>query len=139
MRGDTEVKTANVTTRMHMIVDGKTSYSWAEGQDTGYKMDFAAMKTDSMKGSDMSQNQTAVDVNKNYNFKCSNWSVDTSKFTLPTGVTFKDMAEMMQGMPKAPTGQTQTIQNQGQNMAAMCDSLQEPAKSQCLAALKGKQ
>lgn len=136
----TMVKAGNTDVTSHMIMDGKTSYSWMDGQKTGYKMDFEAMQGNTTKGDVGNSGQANIDPNKQFNFQCSNWSPDSSKFTLPAGVEFTDMTKMMQDMQKMqPTGQTQTMPTQGQNMAAMCDGLQEPAKTQCVAAMKGKQ
>lgn len=139
----TMVKAGNADVTSHMIMDGKTSYSWMDGQKTGYKMDFASMQGNTMKGDVNNSGQANIDPNKQFDFKCSRWSVDNSKFALPTGVEFTDMTKMMQDMQKMqPTGQTTPTPAAGTmpagSMDAMCDSLQEPAKTQCLAALKAK-
>lgn len=137
----TMVKAGNTDVTSHMIMDGKTSYSWMDGQKTGYKMDFEAMQGNTTKGDVGNSGQANIDPNKQFNFQCSNWAADSSKFALPAGVEFTDMTKMMQDMQKMqPNGQTQTIPTQGNppasGMTAMCDGLQEPAKTQCLAAMK---
>lgn len=143
MSMETMVKTGSTTTTSHMVMDGKTSYSWVDGQKTGYKMDFEAMQGNTIKGDVNNSGQANIDPNKQFDFKCSRWSVDNSKFALPTGVEFTDMTKMMQDVQQMqPTGQTTPTPGAGTmpagSMDAMCDSLQEPAKTQCLAALKAK-
>ncbi len=140
MSMETMVGTGSTSITSHMIMDGKTSYSWMDGQKTGYKMDFEAMQGNTTKGDVGNSGQANIDPNKQFNFKCSNWTPDSSKFTLPAGVEFTDMTKMMQDMQKMQlNGQTQTMPTQGQSMEAMCAGLQEPAKTQCLAAMNGKQ
>lgn len=143
MRTDTLVKTGTSDFVSHTIMDGQSVYSWMDGQKTGYKMDFASMQGNTMKGDVNNSGQANIDPNKQFDFKCSRWSVDNSKFALPTGVEFTDMTKMMQDMQQMqPTGQTTPTPGAGTmpagSMDAMCDSLQEPAKTQCLAALKAK-
>lgn len=143
MRTDTLVKTGTTDFVSHTIMDGQSVYSWMDGQKTGYKMDFASMQGNTMKGDVNNSGQANIDPNKQFDFKCSSWSADSSKFTLPAGVEFNDMTKMMQDMQtNMPSGQTTPTPAAGTmpagSMDAMCDSLQEPAKSQCLAALKGK-
>lgn len=140
MSMETMVGTGSSSITSHMVMDGKTSYSWMDGQKTGYKMDFEAMQANTVKGDVNNSGQANIDVDKQFSFQCSNWTPDSSKFALPAGVEFTDMAKMMQDMQKMqPSGQTQTMPTQGQSMEAICAGLQEPAKGQCLAAIKGKQ
>lgn len=142
MRSDTTVKTGQTEVISHTIMDGQTTYSWMDGQKMGYKMDFAAMQGNTMKGDVNNSGQANIDPNKQFNFKCSSWSVDNSRFTLPAGVEFNDMTKMMQDMHTGTTTQPNTTPNSGQpsagSMEAMCANLQEPAKTQCMAAMKGK-
>lgn len=141
MRGDTQVTAGKTTNISHMIVDGQTSYTWMDGQDMGYKMDFSSLEGNSMKGDVGNNGHYNADVNKNMNFACENWPIDNSKFTLPANVKFSDMSAMMQ--QKLPAGAPGSMTDganppAGGTMEAMCANLQEPAKSQCLAALKKK-
>lgn len=137
MRTDTLVKAGTSNFASHTIMDGQSVYSWMDGQKTGYKMDFASMQGNTTKGDINNSGQADIDPNKQFDFKCSNWSADNSKFTLPAGVEFTDMTKMLQDMQTAtPPGAAGTMP--AGSMDAMCDSLQEPAKTQCVAAMKGK-
>lgn len=131
MRGEFTVTVNNQTTKSSMISDGKTGYMWTDGQNMGYKMDLSVASQESI---EKAQKQ-AIDQNKNYNFSCSNWNVDESKFNLPSGIEFKDLSSLMTppaGTPSVPAGSADVKAN----MKAACNSLQEPAKTQCLNALK---
>lgn len=125
MRGDFSTSSNNQTMMSHMMVDGQTSYMWVDGQTTGYKMSL-----DKLTAPDSAAKERGIDPNKNFDFSCSDWAVDASQFTTPTNIQFTDVSAMMD---KAPTGGMPTT-----NTMAACDTLQEPAKSQCQAAMKGK-
>lgn len=132
MRGDTVVKTGQTETTSHMIVTDQISYMWMDGQTTGYKMDFSALQENTTKGEVNNTGGTSIDPNKNFNFKCSPWSPDESKFSLPNGIEFTDATKMLQGTTTPPANPN------GSNMATLCDSLQEPAKTECVKALQTK-
>ncbi len=132
MRSDTTVKINGTDTSSHMILDGNTVYTWMDGQKTGYKMDFSAMQANAPKGYVNNTSQANIDPNKNFDFKCSPWQTDQSKFSLPSDVEFTDTTQMIQDLTKNPANPA------GANTKDLCASLQEPAKSQCEAALKVK-
>lgn len=132
MRSDSSVKAGETTVSSHMILDGKTTYTWIDGQKTGYKMDFSAMQGNPTKGDVSNTGQANIDPNKNFDFACSPWSVDQNKFSLPSDVEFTDTTKMMQDLTKSPANPA------GTNTKDLCASLQEPAKSQCEAAFKAK-
>lgn len=96
-RGDFASTSAGQSVKGHMIMDGKTSYVWMDGQAQGFKTSVDANSSASTSGSTASQ---SVDANKKMNYSCSPWSVDSSMFSLPASVKFMDMASMQLGLPK---------------------------------------
>lgn len=136
MRGDFTAKTGGSTGTTHMIVDGQTSYVWMDGQTSGYKMDFSAMQSNSMKGDVNNTGQVNVDPNRDINYSCTNWSVDSSVFTLPANVKFTDMSAMMDKYQTPPTIAHTPGSNTMDEMMAACNKLPEPAKTQCLSSMK---
>lgn len=128
MRGDFTTKVANVETKSHMIYDGATSYVWMDGQSNGFKMALDANQ------SNTNQSQT-VDVNKDFNFDCDSWSPDSSKFELPSGVTFSEMPNFtMPNNVNAAASNSNSVDTKAVQQA-VCANLPEPAKTQCLSAL----
>jgi len=80
------------TSNVHSIMDGTTSYTWIDGQGTGYKM--AINKSGITPNTGSTSTPQQVDPNKQVNYTCSSWSVDDSKFTLPGGINFMDLSSM---------------------------------------------
>ena len=124
-RGDFSATANGKVMGSHMISSGTDSYMWMDGMTTGFKMKL----DDTAKTGTTAQSQS-VDPNKNFDFKCDSWSADNSMFSLPSGVQFSDMSSMMGGASGSVPG--------GANMTATCAGLSEPAKSQCMAAIKVK-
>ena len=134
MRGDFTTVVDDKTLISHMMVKDDTSYTWQEGEDTGYMMKYdpdQMMPQDGEETPTSPQGET-VDPDKVVDYKCSPWIVDGSMFNPPSNVEFTDFSSMMQ---KQPPGQ----ENSGevmQNPCSACDNLTGDAKNQCLTALK---
>ena len=86
MRMDYTGTSNGVTVTSHSIIDGNVYYSWIDGQPNGFKFDVS--KT----GAGQAGPNQNVDINRTFDYNCSAWSVDNSKFTLPAGVQFTDFA-----------------------------------------------
>ncbi len=114
-RGDFKSTAQNQTTLSHMIYDSKDAYMWMDGSTTGFKLSIdAAAQADASKQS--------FDANQKLNYDCDSWSVDSSKFELPSNVQFN---AMMDAGAQAPvTG------------SDPCASVPESVKAQCIAATK---
>jgi hypothetical protein len=101
LRGDFTNSADGKTIESHFIQDEQFSYLWSSEMDQGIKMK-AELGTEKSTTSD-SKNAKApstetVDLNKEVDYKCSNWIVDNSKFIPPSDVKFSDMSDLM--MPK---------------------------------------
>jgi hypothetical protein len=93
-RGDFTATVNGKAMGSHMIMDGKTSYIWTDGQTQGFKMSVDAAATATAK--DQAAAQQSFDANKKLNYSCSAWSADSAMFSLPAGVQFTDMSAMLQ-------------------------------------------
>ena len=92
-------KTLNVN--MNMISDGEFMYSWnTESKTQGMKIKI----TDPSDGGVQNTNGQSgnVDLDNKVDMKCSGWTVDNSKFTIPTDVKFTDLSEMIKNIPTMP-------------------------------------
>jgi len=122
MRGDFTSLAAGKTINSHMIVDSDTSYVWSESAPQGMMMKFSDFDKPENK------QQGATDVNKEVNYSCNAWSPDESVFVRPGDIKFMDMQGMMnQGAPGSTNAKAMQCN--------ACNNLQEPAKTQCKAAL----
>lgn len=125
MRGDFNMMVEGKPMESHMIQDGTYVYSWTGSQGAKFKVD-ETLKASPVPGGQ----QQNVDLDKEVDYKCSSWSADNSKFTVPTDVKFVDMSETMKQVP------TQSG-NQGTQPSA-CDQITDPqAKAACVAATSG--
>jgi hypothetical protein len=117
VRGDFSITTDGVAGTGHMIADSSTGYFWMEGQTSGMKM--------MMNEPDQTANTSnqGIDPNKEYNFACESWTPDESMFVPPSNVTFQEFT-----IPSVPANNDAPL-----DAAAVCASLPEPAKTQCLA------
>ncbi len=122
-RGDIQAVVSGGNTTSHIISMDDTAYFWIDDSDTAFKMNIDQSSTAS------SSSQAPIDPNTNYKFDCKPWTVDQSKFTVPSTITFR---EFVMPAVAVPSNADQADINPGY----ICDSLSEPAKSECQASLK---
>lgn len=119
------------TMRMKMINDGEYFYQWSEETGQGSKMSLAEMEKWQEQGQEQASAQEQArmrNMQQEYEYKCSNWKVDESKFELPKNIQFTDLTKMMQETQ-------QQVEQMRQDACAMCEQLPEgEAKQQCLQA-----
>lgn len=136
MRGDFVSISDSTTVNGHMIVDGDNMYIWTDGEAQGFKASMSASEEvasqieDNMGGSANS----AVDVNAEFDYECSSWSVDNSKFTLPNGVEFQDFSAMMEGVGEMME-ENSSSEEGSSDQCGICDSVPAESQAQCRAAL----
>ena len=87
---------------------------------------FAAKVSASDKNSD--NDDQGFDYDENLDFQCERWSVDESKFDLPTDVDFDDINEAVDQIDAA-------MEKVDDARCAACDQAPAGAREQCLAAL----
>ena len=126
VRGDFSVALPeHQTTESHMIQDGEFIYLWSGTQGTKMKAD----QIENASPAPSTQTQ-ASDIDKEVDLNCSSWTVDDSKFTPPSDVTFLEVA-----IPP-----TQGVQGSNTKDVQMtyCEQLTDPqAKAACISALGG--
>ncbi len=131
MRGDFTSNVSGQSTSSHMIVDGTTSYTWMDGQSTGYKMTFNP-ETGATPSATGSQTSQGPDLNQKSDYNCSAWTADSSLFTLPADVKFMSLGDLLPTPPSAAgTGTGTSVSSQ----CSYCDSLTGDSKTQCKSAL----
>lgn len=126
MNGEFQTVVAGKQTTMYMINDGTYSYTWGGDMPEGIKM----KNPETSVTPPPTTNETTKYVNTSleYDFKCGPWITDTSKFTPPTTITFRDMSAMMENVQKQ-MGTTDKSQ------CGACASLTGDAQAQCKKAL----
>ncbi len=123
MRGDFATTQEGKAIASHVIMSGKSMNLWMDGAKTGFMMTI-----DPEEEKAEAKNQQNIDLDKKGSYKCNAWTVDATKFMLPTNVTFSDLSKMMKPA-KTATGS-------GTNACAACDVLTGDEKTQCKSALK---
>lgn len=118
MRGDVAVNSTGSMINSHMISDGKFIYIWTDDSEDGVKMSLA--KSEDLEGS--AQTSQSVNLDQQMNYNCKGWSVDNTKFNLPS-INFQDLSAMMNN--PVDSG----------NQCQVCDSLDGEEASACRSAL----
>ena len=86
-----------------VLSDGEYVYTWSPDKKTsGMKIKIEDQKTEDGKV------KTGVagakeNMEMEYDMECSPWKVDENIFSLPDGVTFTDLSEMMKNLPTIPS------------------------------------
>jgi len=131
--GDFNMKgTDNANVVAHMVSDGTYVYIWSAAMPMGIKMSLVAARN----AAGNTQTNQSVNLNQNVNMQCNPWTVDESKFTLPTNVNFTDMSNLTNpAQPNSVAPQTGT----GTTGTSPCNQITDPtAKAACINALQGK-
>lgn len=119
----------------HMVNDSEAVYVWQEGQTTGFKTTLADIGEIS-ENSEVPAEDKTVNVDNQIEYECHGWSVDQSKFELPSDVEFTDMSTMMKDAMKQ-AGDVMESQNEDvkAQQCSVCDSLSGDAQTSCKQAL----
>lgn len=125
MRGNFRVQPAGEAEQKgNLLRDDSYQYIWSDDSKTGLKIANSSTESTSSEQQSEQNNQT-IDQDKNYDFECSEWTVDESQFTVPTDVTFTDYSAQIK--------QSQEAQ---QNMSGACAQITNPtARAACESAL----
>lgn len=95
MRGDFKtMASTSGNVDSHMIVNSESTYVWSGSQ--GSKM--SNMMISSNTNSDTkAESKNEVSLDSEVNYKCEDWSKDSSKFAVPSGVNFMDIDALIKG------------------------------------------
>jgi uncharacterized protein YxeA len=130
MRGDFTNTIDGKTMSGHMIVKGDTSYTWTEGEKTGFK--FTASGEANVETENSAEQKTQVDLDEPINYDCRAWNKDNSYFEVPSDIEFTDFSAMMN--PAASGSSSGGVDLKAMQCAA-CDSAPAESRAQCKAAL----
>ena len=134
MRGDITTLVNGTNTGSHMIITDNTFYAWMTGQTSGVKASL-----DELNNVTTNPTTQSIDLNKQVDYDCDSWSVDTTKFTVPATIEFTDMTSIMKSIPTIDPakneGSGQGTSPGASNQCAACDNLSGDTKAQCLQAL----
>lgn len=147
-RGVFKIKTVNTPTEIEsdVLSDGKIMYTWMNG--VGFKMNLEEIKkaSNDINSADPKAKDNLKEFNQKADYKCENWVVDNSKFTVPTDITFSDMTDFIKNAPQmnknlqektSGTAPTTSQGNVPEITCATCDSVPDAtAKAECKKALK---
>jgi len=97
----------------YSITDGDWMYIWNSQSDQGTKMKIS----DLPKNEDNPNTSKLADVNNAFDYKCSPWLPDNSKFNVPTNITFVDFTETMKNIQE----QTNKMKGELKGMCGTCD------------------
>ena len=128
MRGDFTTTTTEGTFTSHVINDSEYMYSWGDQLPQGMKMkaiDPEAVNNDQPTPDSPSH---GVDLNQEFTYDCSSWTVDQSKFTPPSNIQFQDFTQQMEQLQKSSQGFEHLKCN-------ACQQLSGDQKTQCLQAM----
>ncbi len=94
MRGDFSSKTSAGTQTSNMILKDGYSYVWSGSQGAKMNVKDLDSKANSETQSEVQAKQS-VDMDAQVDYDCKAWSVDESKFAIPSSVNFLDIEAMM--------------------------------------------
>jgi len=132
-RSDIEINTPGTGTQnVHAIALGDDQYVWGVQGKMGTKITMSLEDQQKMaeqnKETYQQNSNGAPDVSAQINFKCTEWSVDDSKFEPPKDIQFQDMTNLFKNFTSgAATG------NKVVDMCKLCNSLPAgSAKDSCI-------
>ncbi len=130
MRGDFVIRDGSLNMTSSTISDGEWLYSWSSAIPQGMKIKLDQFADEDSTNPDSpvsneNPDQTPLDgLKQDYEYDCDSWSVDASKFEVPSDITFVDYAETLKQM-----------QQQSGDICQSCESIpNEEAKAQCRSA-----
>jgi uncharacterized protein YceK len=90
---DPETKAEN---QMFSLSDGESLYTWGTAMGTqGFKTSIAETQNVATDSSATTPAQGKVDLSKQYQYQCEPWTVSETDLTVPTNITFTDMANQL--------------------------------------------
>jgi len=122
-RGEFTTVAEGKTMDYNMIQDGGYMYSWSSASPQGTKMQISELEK-----ANASPTSGQVDLDSEVDLNCSGWSVDESKFQVPTNITFTDITQTL--------NQLQSPGTLTKPSSAICDSIADAAaKAACIGQL----
>jgi hypothetical protein len=125
--------------KSYILNDGTWIYQWSALSKVGTKMKMDEVKklaeeaqkkisNDAIDKQDVENNN--VNLDNEFDYNCQKWTVDVSRFQLPTDIQFNDLSQMLNNLPKAVGG------NSAIDVCQMCEKLPTEGKAACLESCK---
>ncbi len=146
MRADVNSNVNGKSQTTHIINDGTNQYIWVEGSNQmAFKMSLE-QNANNQKLPDQNT-MAAFDINAKHEYKCSDWSEDSSVFLIPSNIKFTDYTAIMNTYKSntqvKTSGSTQTTapseaSSPSANKSVQClacENLSGNVKAECRAAL----
>lgn len=126
MRSDnTILDSKGISLDSHVLSDGEYTYMWTGTQ--GSKIKISAIETKASPST--KQATTTQNLDQELNMKCDTWTIDPSKFVIPSDVKFTDISSMMTNIKSSSAPALNK---------SVCDSITDPtSKASCIKALSG--
>lgn len=125
-RADFSVTEDGQQKKGHMILASEMSYIWMDNEEKGFKI---ALNNTTQTDTSTSQ---GVNPDEKVDYSCGAWNADSSFFVPPANVDFQEFT--MPAIPAPAAGANSQTQMQ-LDPTAICNSLSEPAKTQCLTSI----
>jgi len=124
-RGDLATTTNGKTSSTNLVRNNDTFYIWGDSLPSGVKM---TMSVDEMASKMNGGQYSSINPNEKVDFKCDNWTVDSSLFTPPASIKFMDMGNVMTSV----TGTQAQTSPSAASQCNLCSSLTGAAKTSCM-------
>jgi len=131
-RSDVDIIDQTEPFESHVINDGTWLYMWSSMQAQGTKFLLEDMEGDA---SADDYDAEAVDLEKQYEFKCVPWIADNSKFVPPSNIEFVDIGDMMQDMAANMPTQDELDQGIADACAICANAPTEADRQECMEGL----
>jgi hypothetical protein len=99
----------NKITESNLISDGEWAYMWGSEQEVGTKMKFSEFQKPDNSNANPGTYKGNAEFMKNYNYNCTPWIPDSSKFKVPANIEFQDLTEMMKGFEDSAKKMTKEL------------------------------
>lgn len=128
MKSDFVMKIQDKEMTSHMLSDGENMYMWSDGTPQGTK--FKIDPNSPLPSTRPSGQLQEANLESEVDLKCSPWSMDASKFSVPTNIQFTDLSSSMNNMMKSKSSAMPKTDS------SMCNQISDPeGKASCLKAL----
>lgn len=89
VRGDFTINAGDNKIENYMLVDGDYIYTWSGSTPQGMKIKKAQLE----KAEAGKSPEDSLGLQRNFDLDCKNWTEESSKFVVPTSVTFTEIQE----------------------------------------------
>ena len=132
-RSEVKMPLNKKVTTVYSLSDGTTLYSWTKGTKQGTRMNLKKLTAIAKETGTSPDNKEIAKMNKDlqkeYKYKCAAWNSNASFFKAPKNIKFVDLTQMMEQLKNFGT----KVQEGAKSACAICNSLPENVRQDCLA------